>query len=382
MNGGLPHARSRSWLLLLTGAMLVLILYVGLRFREDALTNDVTWIQESAGIRFGPSGIVYADAVDLATPPQAPATPPFSIELALKSAVAGDGHFQFVALLHGGADDRQLVIGQWRSWLIVMNGDDYDARRRFPRIAVNAFQPVATRFVSIVSGNEGTTVYLDGLVAKRNPNLVLQKPAPGQAGRLVLGNSVYGRHAWSGELYGLAYFERTLDAEAVGRHFAQWRRDGTFAFAADDDPAGLYLFNEQQGTTIRDRSGRGNDLRIPARMTILIKEFLSTPFADGSNRPSLFQDMLINLTGFIPMGLLLSLLMSRGKSQRLGKRLGWVMLSCAGLSLAIELSQAWIPTRSSQMLDLFLNTLGAGLGVLLHSAARRALPDGRKGAGR
>jgi glycopeptide antibiotics resistance protein len=38
---------------------------------------------------------------------------------------------------------------------------------------------------------------------------------------------------------------------------------------------------------------------------------------------------------------------------------------CFLLSLAIELAQAWIPSRSSQMLDLMLNTLGGATGVAL-----------------
>ena len=36
---------------------------------------------------------------------------------------------------------------------------------------------------------------------------------------------------------------------------------------------------------------------------------------------------------------------------------------CFMLSLIIELSQAWIPSRSSQVLDLLLNTLGGAVGV-------------------
>jgi glycopeptide antibiotics resistance protein len=42
------------------------------------------------------------------------------------------------------------------------------------------------------------------------------------------------------------------------------------------------------------------------------------------------------------------------------------------LSLGIELAQAWIPSRSSQMLDLALNTMGGAIGVALqHLFGRR-----------
>jgi VanZ family protein len=53
------------------------------------------------------------------------------------------------------------------------------------------------------------------------------------------------------------------------------------------------------------------------------------------------------------------------------RRLLIAMLVCGVISLTIEIAQAWIPSRSSQMLDFILNTLGAGGGVILHSAYRR-----------
>lgn len=359
-----------TWLLL-TAAMLLLIAYFGLRFNSAAITNDVAWIGDAPGIRFDRSGIVYASPLNLPRGYQETSPPALSIELALKSAAPGDGHFQFVLLLHGGRDANQLVIGQWRTWLIVMNGDDYAAKRRQPRIAVNALHPGKEQFVTIVSGEDGTAVYLEGRLVRRNRDLQLEIPAMGSEGRLVLGNSIYGRHAWRGAFYGLAHYPRILETGAIQRHAEQWRRTNTFAHAADAQPGGLYLFNERQGTQIADHSGRGNHLHIPARMTILTKEFLTAPFVNEGNRPSLLQDMIINLVGFVPLGFLLSALMCHGRRPSLRRRLAWTMLACGAVSLAIELAQAWIPTRSSQMLDLMLNTLGAGLGVLLHAAVRR-----------
>lgn len=367
---------SRRALLILTAAMLVLIVYFGLRFKDTAITNDVKWIDAAAGIRFERNGIVYANPVDLqpALGERAPST--LSIELALESAAAEDGHFQFVLLLHGGNDDRQLVIGQWRSWLIVMNGDDYNARRRQPRIAVEALQAGKKRFVTVTSGEDGTAIYLDGELVRRKNGLQLRIPDMRKGGHLVLGNSIYGRHAWAGNLYGLAHYVRVLDPAAIRRHFDQWHQTGTFARAAAAGPAGLYLFDENGGAAIADHSRAGNHLTIPERMTILSKEFLTAPIVYRGNKPSLVQDMIVNVAGFAPMGFLLSALLCHGRRRTLAKRLGWVMLACGGLSLAIELAQAWIPTRSSQMLDLILNTLGAGVGVLLHSVYRRTLrPD-------
>ena len=80
--------------------------------------------------------------------------------------------------------------------------------------------------------------------------------------------------------------------------------------------------------------------------------------------------MAINITGFIPMGFLLGALLWQANYRDIKKQLLLVMLACGAISLMIELAQAWIPSRSSQMLDFILNTLGAGIGVICHSVYR------------
>jgi hypothetical protein len=183
--------------------------------------------------------------------------------------------------------------------------------------------------------------------------------------QLVLGNSTYGRHPWEGNLYGLAFFDRGLAAPVIQKHFQQWERERRFAFALPDKAYGLYLFNEGQGNRVVDHAQGENDLIIPEKMTILTKEFLAGPLWPDDYR--LYQDMVINIVGFSPMGFLLSALLWHANRRSIKQRFLVVMIACGTLSLGIELAQAWIPSRSSQLLDLLLNTLGAGAGVLLHS---------------
>jgi VanZ family protein len=359
-------------LLALTGAMLLLILYSGLRFKGAAITNEVSWIDSRTGIRFGNSGVVYGNTPPTTADATAPDQQPLSIEMALKPQAPNDGHFKLLLVLHGHDDDSQLVIGQWKSWLVVMHGDDYAHKRHRPRISVNALQKPVERFLSVTSGQAGTALFLDGTLIRRNADLHLHIPKGNGRTRLVLGNSVYGRHAWAGEIYGLAYFDRELSGEAIKAHYRKWNAERTFAFALKDKAVGLYLFDEGQGTRVADHAPGGNDLQIPRKITILIKEFLAAPPSGEEFNLSLFQDMVINLTGFFPMGFLLSALLWHWRRQTFRKRLLIVMLVCGVISLTIELAQAWIPSRSSQMLDLILNTLGGGIGALLHGLYQRA----------
>ncbi len=372
MKPAATDTRPTPWgLLLLTAAMLLLILYSGLHFKGTSITNDVAWIGAQSGIRFERQGIAYAKTVAPSFSRNTPGARPLSIELAIKPLdTSDDGRFRFLLLLHGGDDAEQLVVGQWRSWLVIMNGDDYDAKRRRARIAVKALPPQKERFVTITSGEDGTAVFIDGQLTKRKGDLVLTIPVAAKGTQLVLGNSIYGRHPWTGEVYGLAYYDRILSETAISDHFRQWSRERLFAFARPQNPAGLYLFNEGQGDRIGDHAGGQHDLAIPENMTILTKEFLATPFGKGEYSVSLFQDMAINIAGFIPMGVLLGALLWQANYRDVKKRLLLVMLTCGAISLTIELAQAWMPSRSSQMLDLILNTLGAGTGVIGHSVYR------------
>ena len=368
--------RPVPWLLLvLTAAMLVLILYSGLRFKGAAITNEVAWIDARPGLRFGNYGIAYGNA---AVPAGGTASDqqPLSIEMALKPQATDDGHFRLLLLLHGDSDETQLVIGQWKSWLVVMHGDDYDAKRRRARIAVNALQTPQERFLAITSGRAGTAVFLDGKLIRRKTDLHLHIPGGNERTRLVLGNSIYGRHPWAGDIYGLAYFDRELTGQAIKAHYRKWDAERTFAFARTENALGLYLFDEGRGARVIDHAPGGNNLHLPPRMAILTKEFLAAPLSGEEFNLSLFQDMVINLTGFFPMGFLLSALLWYWQQQPFRKRLLSVMLVCGVISLTIELAQAWIPSRSSQMLDLILNTLGGGIGVVFHGLYQRFLPGG------
>ena len=50
-----------------------------------------------------------------------------------------------------------------------------------------------------------------------------------------------------------------------------------------------------------------------------------------------------------------------------GKRVVLITVAlCFLVSLAIEIIQAWIPSRSSQMSDLMLNTCGAWVGAMIY----------------
>ena len=79
-----------------------------------------------------------------------------------------------------------------------------------------------------------------------------------------------------------------------------------------------------------------------------------------------------NVLVFIPVGLLLSAALPRWS--------GWsVWGACTAASAAVELLQMALPGRHATLLDVVVNSVGAGIGVLLftaiaHRASRRHRP--------
>jgi hypothetical protein len=75
-------------------------------------------------------------------------------------------------------------------------------------------------------------------------------------------------------------------------------------------------------------------------------------------------DILANVLLFVPLGMALIF-------GGIGSR--WGLIISAGLSLMVEVTQLWIPGRTSTLMDVAFNTLGAGLGIVV---ARSWLGDG------
>jgi hypothetical protein len=269
-------------------------------------------------------------------------------------------------VMHAGLDRRQLGIWQWGTSLIVMNGDDYDNGRRWPRVvAERIFASRQSRYLTITSGRKGTHLYVDGRLAAAHGKWRLSIPASGRPLRMVLGNSVHGRNGWAGEIYGLAISADAIPAQAVKRHYERWRLRHDFDFLQQDSPLVLFTFDRRGADGFADLAGNSERMVVPAHMTILEKTFLSTPQRYANWQRAALADMLLNTVGFIPLGAVWYgfLACFSGGLSRYKKTAAVVV--CLLLSLAIELGQAWIPTRVSSLMDLILNTFGAWVGAFL-----------------
>ncbi len=350
----------------LSVAVLFGVLFFGLWPKDFNFSNDVTWITEQPGIRFSGYGIAYTDPIKELSKGDDSGENDFSVEIALKTESYHEDGFNFILALHNGEDSNQLLVAQWYSSIIVMNGDDYNHRRRAKRIAVKLDAvPPTIRFVTITTGKDGTRIYLDGQLKRTKRDLTLKIPDGGES-RLLLGNSVYGKHSWEGDVYGLAFYRYILTDQDVAMHFDNWVKHRNFLFAMKYKPFVLYLFDEKGDKRAFDHAGGNYDFEIPSRIQILDRKILSLTWEQLNFDSRFIRDIIINFAGFIPLGfVLIATFVNVGDFFKKHSVLITVVL-CFTISLAIEILQAWIPSRSSDPLDLLLNTVGALSGVMIY----------------
>ena len=117
-------------LVTLSFTILLIVLFFGLRGHGFHFSNDVTWIKNEPGIRFGNFGIAYAFIDKDQIKNNISAIQTFSIEIAIKPEDFNLDGFNLILSLHDGKDRDQLIVGQYKSYIIAMNGDDYENKER------------------------------------------------------------------------------------------------------------------------------------------------------------------------------------------------------------------------------------------------------------
>lgn len=351
-------------LICLGAAVLAGIIIMGLNPRHSLFTNKVGRISDGSGIRFRKYGIAFTKPFDPMLAVNSGEAAAFSVEIAFTSDHRRKNGFGLLFMIHDGDDASQLLMGQWRSQIVFMNGDDFDHSRKAPRITADTATAASKTIVAtLVSGPGGTRLYMDGGLVLEKKGLRMTLPGGNRRSRLVMGNSVYGDNPWEGSVYGFAVYPHALTPAEVANHHDRWLKSRDFSFALGEETSLLYLFDERSGGEAIDRSGRGRHIDLPAAVTVLkprILAFAPDKFRFSSN---FLQDVILNFIGFVPFGLVFTAILLRVCGLRVGNAMAAVVLMGFAVSLAIEIGQAWIPSRSSSLLDLLLNTGGAASGA-------------------
>jgi VanZ family protein len=337
--------------------------------------NNVAWLGNRNGLRFQHPGTVLSSGyLNLGDPGSADSC---SLELWLQPDE--DDGFATILAFSSRSNAELFSVRQNHTGLTLQIRG-----RQHPDAVPNVyFAPVFERaiptFLTITSGPEGTSAYRDGALLQTYPQFrVSIDPLTGQ---IILGTSAVENASWSGELRGLAIYSRDLTPSEVIEHFKSWTQKGRPSSANADNLA-LYLFDERSGTEIRGQGMAGLDLFIPRRYSIAHQRFLQWPWTEfrlavsyGNKEVSwsYWKNILTNIGGFIPLGIYACGFFRRKAEPRTPDNgtsrsaIAATIAFGALVSLAIEVLQAYLPTRESGLTDVITNTLGTALGVALYA---------------
>jgi len=164
----------------------------------------------------------------------------------------------------------------------------------------------------------------------------------------------------------VAIYGRAMSAHEVAEGFASWSRGAPECGGA----VACYRFKKPGGEGLENAAGPNNPLFIPERPAFA-RNFLSPIQMDDRD----FQDILLNVLGFMSLGILWFRWAVRTFGWSRNKAL-WTAAACGVLiSLAIETTQGFIPSRDSSQRDVVCNTLGGLLGAWVASASSGSEPE-------
>ncbi len=337
----------------------LLILAAGLNPRSDRFSNDASIQNDGTGLRFQGNGLAFT--APLAIAQASDQSMDATIVVAINPDPAATRGFQFISSITGDHPVDRWLLGQWHDRLLVMTGDDYDHSEREPRLTTTIDDTADSYLLlAIRLDQSGAALYLNGeRVSSQAVGISLPSDSSGL--RVVLGNDQYGRHPWSGSIAGFALYEVAMDSVELKKQWRLWSQQQQFSELPRAGALIFYDFLNTEDGVILDGSGNGRHLQIPDD-----RVFIAPRFADLELSSTSTTDLLVNLLGFVPFGYLLSLWLSDRRSNRINL---FVVCFCSVLlSASIEFSQAWIPTRDSNLLDFLLNVSGALAGAGLHVA--------------
>ncbi len=327
--------------------------------------NQVAWLLDSNGLRFGREAVVVSKT-PLYPPQGMPAGQSCSIELLLRPA--NFERSDVILSFYLPQVSTHLLILQWRD-LLMATHDSNDAQGQLRHTVIgarHAFQIGKLVFVTITSGPNGSILYLNATPAQTSNRFTISLSE--LTGQLILGTTPVEHRQWTGEIRGLAIYAKQLTPAEVLSHYSAW----TAPDPLNHDPRNpadtgaviaRYAFSERSGREVHSAVSPGPTLEIPTSFDVPHKPILRSAFQEFDPSRHYLFDVLENVAGFIPLGAILCVYFSLTHPR--SKAVLYAILIGGSLSLTIEVLQAFIPRRTSGMTDIITNTLGTLIGAAI-----------------
>ncbi|MBM3842028.1 MAG: hypothetical protein FJ397_01990 [Verrucomicrobia bacterium] len=354
-----PQLRRLAWwgLGLIAGAYLA----IGWWPWQPWPDNRVQWRRDGPGLEFHPPSLALLPPLPPAVLPAAPGG--VWIEFELVASPQAVPALQQVLTLHDGWLPAKLSVCQWKSDLLLWIPAP-SAPRGIREIGTTVADG-RPHLVTLVLEETETRIYVDGILRRRSAEFRVDPEA--WRGQWVLGDAPEGKRGWRGEFRSLGVGRGPRTAEQVVGRQREWERREVEGWGASSGMAAFFALNEGRGRMAGGRAP-GVWLELPRVYAVPHKLALVGSWDLGQVWRRDARDLVVNVLGFLPVGVLAWLAWGRA-----GLALRWLGVLASGLllSLMIETGQIWLPERVSSAIDLACNGLGSILGGLLGAVAAR-----------
>jgi hypothetical protein len=350
------RAISRTFLGGLCVGVLGIILVAGL-WPFHAPRNDVSWLP-NRGLYFGHYGSALARSAFAGSSGKDASG---CLELWLKP----DSVRHVRTILSFDSPDHPAIpfmVRQQKDGLVVQqpNQDDNGFTRGAWLRVNGVFQSNQPVMLAVDLNPNMTDIYVNGSLARSFP---IRGNPTNLSGRLVLAGSPNLADSWSGQILGLAIYGRELSSVEVAADYHTWSDQQRVVVSKDASLRALYLFDEGTGSIAHNLRDTATDLIIPSHFFVLHRAFLRSAWGEHRKNWPFWEDIGINVIGFIPLGFSFAAYFSttNGTKAALLRAVIFGFL----MSLTIEMLQYLLPTRDSGTIDLITNTLGTTIGAAL-----------------
>ena len=266
--------------------------------------NQVAWLLDSNGLRFGREAVVVSKT-PLYPPQGMPAGQSCSIELLLRPA--NFERSDVILSFYLPQVSTHLLILQWRD-LLMATHDSNDAQGQLRHTVIgarHAFQIGKLVFVTITSGPNGSILYLNATPAQTSNRFTISLSE--LTGQLILGTTPVEHRQWTGEIRGLAIYAKQLTPAEVLSHYSAW----TAPDPLNHDPRNpadtgaviaRYAFSERSGREVHSAVSPGPTLEIPTSFDVPHKPILRSAFQEFDPSRHYLFDVLENVRWLHPTG--------------------------------------------------------------------------------
>ena len=338
-------SKTKQFSLLLFLLVSAITLVFGLKPQGNFKANWVTPAPDKGFVNIGEYGYLQGNFPEFSTP--IPDNSSLDLSLTLTAKTQLDPNFRIILFIGDNCKSNPMIIGQWRSQLIVMQGCDFPNKSQQPRLSTTLDGHTNVPIdITVSLSNASSQLTLNDTVVSSKQVMVVD-PTLTKGLVLLVGNSVDGRHGWKGTISNLL-IQRSQQGELSN---------------TDVEVLQEYNFSQApQSNIFADNASENNQLVIPKLGKFpdtVVLEYFPIRRLLVNEKP----DLLLNFFGFTPFGLVIAMCLYCWFGVRGIKLVLISFFSAVIMSLSIELSQVYIAGRRSALHDLVLNASGSILGA-------------------